>query len=77
MNKQFIFIALVIAAVVGGYNVIVSVLELQGAEDEVEKSQEELLIAESEEAVAEDRLNNLQKYGCESPAIGQGFVSCP
>ena len=78
MNKaQFIFMALAISAVVGGYNVIVSVLELRAAEDQVDKTQEELLIANSEVAVAQDRLDNLQKFGCESPAIGQGFVSCP
>ena len=42
MNKaQFIFMALAISAVVGGYNVIVSVLELRAAEDEVDKTQEE------------------------------------
>jgi hypothetical protein len=78
MNKaQFIFMALAISAVVGGYNVIRSVVELGAAENEVDKSQEELLVAQSEVAVAQDRLDNLQKYGCESPAIGQGFVSCP
>ena len=77
MNKaQFIFMALAISAVVGGYNVIVSVLEL-GATDEVDKTQQELLIDESKDAVSKDRSSNLQKYGCENPAVGPGFVSCP
>jgi Na+/H+ antiporter NhaB len=77
MNKQFIFIALVIAAVVGFYNVITSVLELQAAEHEVDKTQQELLSAQSEKAVAQDRYDNVVKYGCANPMVGQGFVSCP
>ena len=42
MNKaQFIFMALAISAIVGGYNVIRSVIELGAAEDQVDKTQEE------------------------------------
>lgn len=78
MNKaQFIFMALAISAVVGGYNVITSVLELRAAEEEVDNAEKGLIIAQQEELDARERLDNLQKYGCESPAIGQGFVSCP
>jgi len=65
---------LVIAAVVGFYNVIVSVLELPATDD---KTQQELLIDESKEAVGKDRQANVQKYGCENPTVGPGFVSCP
>jgi hypothetical protein len=78
MNKaQFIFIAFVIIAVVGFYNVITSVLDLQAAEHEVDKTQQELLTAQSEEAVAQDRYDNVVKYGCDNPTVDPGFVSCP
>jgi hypothetical protein len=77
MNKQFIFIALLIAAVVGFYNVITSVLDLQAAEHEVDRTQKELLVAQSEQAVAQDKYDNVVKYGCANPTVGQGFVMCP
>jgi hypothetical protein len=78
MNKaQFIFIAFAIAASVGFYNVIVSVLGLQAAEEQVDKAQKEYDIAVQEEAAAQAEYDNVVRYGCADPVVKPGMVMCP
>ena len=78
MNKaQFIFLALVISALVGFYNVVNSVVGLQVAEQKVDKTQNDLSVAIQEEGATQDRYDNVVRYGCANPTVGQGFVMCP
>ena len=76
-RAQVLLVVFAFSALVGAYSIISSFMGLRAAEQEVQDAQKDLNIATQEVAVAQDHYDNVIRYGCASPMVGQGFVSCP
>jgi uncharacterized membrane protein len=76
-QAQILVIVFSVLAIVGFYNLITDYLAVLAAQDEVKNAEKDLSIAVQEEASAQDNYDNVVKYGCANPTVGQGFVMCP
>ena len=71
------FIVSVVLAIVFLYFTVTGVQNLIQDGKDLEQAQKEYDIAVAENNAAQAELDNVIKYGCASPTVGPGFVSCP